>query len=369
MADEQEISELVEHAVAEIFAAHLPAFLEEVSKHVVEALQPVIKRHIELHAAQQAPKAQQFTPGGSPTDLLNAAVSSIYDSSSQTDILRYLLEGASQFSARAALFVVRGNVLSAWRCAGFADESKFKGLSLDASSGLAARAIRDREPVSAAATEFNPDFIGSHGNPSDGNANVLPLVVRDKVAAILYIDAGTEKGGASDSSAVRLLVRSASSWLEITVQRKAGGTPPEAPVADVPPTEPAISSTPPPAHVVEARSPQVAPAATAPAQASAATEDSLQGLSKEDQDLHKKAKRFARLLVDEIKLYNPAKVAEGKQKKDLYDRLKDDIDKSRATYETRYGSTSAGAAGYFNAEVIRILGENDPSVLGAGFPQ
>ena len=85
--------------------------------------------------------------------------------------------------------------------------------------------------------------------------------------------------------------------------------------------------------------------------------------------MHKKAKRFARLLVDEIKLYNPAKVAEGKQKKDLYQRLKEDIDKSRATYEKRYGATSAGKAGYFNAEVVRILGENDASVLGAGFQQ
>src|SRR5436305_931078 len=81
----------------------------------------------------------------------------------------------------------------------------------------------------------------------------------------------------------------------------------------------------------------------------AAAEPSLVGLSKEDQDLHKKAKRFARLLVDEIKLYNPAKVAEGKQKKDLYARLKEDIDKSRATYEKRYGATNAGKAGYFNA--------------------
>ncbi len=359
MSNEREISELVEQAVKESFNAQLPGLRDEVSKQVMQALQPVIKQHLELHAAQEAAKAQAGTPGGGPTDVLNAAVNSIYDAASQTDILKSLLDGAREFSARAALFVVRGNVLSAWRCAGFADESTFKGLSLDASAGLAARAIHDREPVSAAAEEFNSDFVRTHGNPTDGNANVLPLVIRDKGAAILYTDAGTDKDGKTDSSAVRLLVRAASSWLEILALRKGGGAAPEASAVESSSPEldhPAAS--PPP----QSRSVEVAPAPSA-------SDDSPQGLSKEDEDLHKKAKRFARLLVDEIKLYNPAKVAEGKQKKDLYDRLKEDIDKSRATYEKRYGSTSAGNADYFNAEVLRILGENDPSVLGSGFPR
>ena len=87
-----------------------------------------------------------------------------------------------------------------------------------------------------------------------------------------------------------------------------------------------------------------------------------------DQEVHKKAKRFAKLLVDEIKLYNQAKVAEGRQKRDLYDRLKEDIEKSRSTYEKRYGQTPAASGNYFNQEVVRILAENDASLLGGNFP-
>jgi len=71
--------------------------------------------------------------------------------------------------------------------------------------------------------------------------------------------------------------------------------------------------------------------------------------------------------VDEIKLYNQAKVAEGRRHKDLYDRLKDDIEKSRATYQKRYGSTAAAAGDYFQKEVVRSLAEDDLSVLGANF--
>jgi hypothetical protein len=84
--------------------------------------------------------------------------------------------------------------------------------------------------------------------------------------------------------------------------------------------------------------------------------------------LHRKARRFAKLLVDEIKLYNLAKVTEGKQKGDLYARLKDDIDKSRSTYDRRYAHTSVAAAGYFTQELIRNLADSNPGLLGSGFP-
>lgn len=88
------------------------------------------------------------------------------------------------------------------------------------------------------------------------------------------------------------------------------------------------------------------------------------GLSSEDEEVHKKAKRFAKLLVDEIKLYNKAKVEEGRKSKDIYPRLKDDIDKSRGAYDKRYGQTAAAPADYFNQELVRILCEGDSSLLG-----
>jgi hypothetical protein len=87
----------------------------------------------------------------------------------------------------------------------------------------------------------------------------------------------------------------------------------------------------------------------------------------EDDDLHRKAQRFARLLMDEIKLYNQAKVAEGRKNRDLYDRLKEDIEKSRATYQKRYGNTAAASADYFNQELIRSLAEDDVSLMGSNF--
>jgi hypothetical protein len=86
-----------------------------------------------------------------------------------------------------------------------------------------------------------------------------------------------------------------------------------------------------------------------------------------DPELHKRARRFAKLLVDEIKLYNPQKVTEGREHRDLFERLRDDIEKSRAAYNKRYGSNPPGATEYFNQELVSNLAADDPAALGSGF--
>jgi|GEM_PF-762989 len=94
-----------------------------------------------------------------------------------------------------------------------------------------------------------------------------------------------------------------------------------------------------------------------------------ESLSESDQeDLHADAKRFARLLVSEIKLYNESNVAEGRRNNDLYSRLKRDIDKSREMYENRISPVVSQKIDYLHDEIIRILGDNDPSTLGNDYP-
>ena len=124
---------------------------------------------------------------------------------------------------------------------------------------------------------------------------------------------------------------------------------------------PASMPVPPEPAVVEVAS------AHASAAAPAAAADPWAGMSPEDADVHRKAQRFARLLVDEIKLYNQAKVAEGRRHKDLYDRLKEDIDKSRGTFQKRYGNTAAASGEYFHNELVRSLAEDDISIMGSNF--
>lgn len=92
-----------------------------------------------------------------------------------------------------------------------------------------------------------------------------------------------------------------------------------------------------------------------------------QSTSQPQDESHQKARRFAKLLVEEIKLYNQSKVAEGRARGDLYIRLREDIEKSRAAYHKRYGE-SVRDVDYFTQELLRILADNNRSVMGAGFP-
>lgn len=142
--------------------------------------------------------------------------------------------------------------------------------------------------------------------------------------------------------------------------------PVELPPVELPPVEPApvvAEPLPPPAPVVE---PPVA--AVAPPEAPSPAGFDLSQLSEAEQKIHKDAKRFAKLLVSEIDLYNKAKVADGRKNKDLYKRLKSDIDRSRQTFEKRFGKTLAGQFDYLHEELVRTLAASDPSVLGSDYP-
>ena len=83
---------------------------------------------------------------------------------------------------------------------------------------------------------------------------------------------------------------------------------------------------------------------------------------------HLDARRFARLLVSEIKLYNEQKVKDGREAGDLYERLREDIDRSREMYEKRFSEKIAGRYDYFHHELVNMLADGDSSKLGGGYP-
>jgi hypothetical protein len=319
-----EIQNIIEEAVAEAFDAALPKLRTEIVRRAVEVL--------ELMAP---------APGSSPSDLLNAASGSIHESGTQAEILRHLLEGEARFAGRVALFVVKGTSVNGWQGIGFDDNEAIKSLSLNTGAGLVGRAIQTRNPVGGSTQEFDPGFVNSLKPPSDDQCLVLPLVVKDKVAAVIYADAGTTKSGTLDASGLHALTRFAAVWLELAALRKAGGVAME----EVPPAQPAA-----------AMAATATPTASAPA-----------APVSEENELLKKARRFAKLLVEEIKLYNQPKVDEGRRSRDLYDRLKEDIEKSRAMYDKRYADSAVASADYFTQELIRILADNDATLMGPSF--
>lgn len=367
--DSKELRQIIERAVAQALDRQLPKLQAELVDRVLAELPSV-----------EAPEAAVAAPGGSP--VLVQAVASVHAGSTQKEILRALLDAASAYATRIALFVVKAGTAHGWQARGFGDNEVVKDFPLEMSAGPIAHAYQNRIATPANIAEMDGAFVQRFGGPENEQVLVLPLVLKDKVAALLYADGGAD--GALDASSLELLVMATSAWLEVASLRKqAQKEVPEGGVERVtaPPVQAASSFSDPfaahaPKHVAPPEPEPVAEvvevgghaaAASAAASAPAAAADPFATMSAEDADTHRKAQRFARLLVDEIKLYNQAKVAEGRRNKDLYDRLKDDIEKSRATYQKRYGTTAAAGGDYFQKEVVRSLAEDDLSVMGAGF--
>jgi hypothetical protein len=76
------------------------------------------------------------------------------------------------------------------------------------------------------------------------------------------------------------------------------------------------------------------------------------------------ARRYARLLVSEIKLYNEAAVRAGRERRDLLARLGPEIDRARRLYEERVPTSIFNRAFLFEQELVQTLAEGDPDLLG-----
>jgi hypothetical protein len=84
----------------------------------------------------------------------------------------------------------------------------------------------------------------------------------------------------------------------------------------------------------------------------------------EEQKVHQDAERFARLLVQEIVLYHPREVDQGRNQRNLYQILREDIERSREAFEHRFTKPSVRQRDYFNKALVKYLAEGNASLLG-----
>ena len=335
-----------------------------------------------------------LSAGHGGSEKLLAAVAQVQTGAEQREILHILLDQTAGFCARSALFVVKPESVAGWQAIGFSDDDAVRDFALDASLPLLRKVLTDCAPAVGDSTQMDTNFLDSFNAPVNGECHLLPLFLKEKVAAVLYADAGGAEASC-ERAALDLLVRFTSLWLEVQAARESAhaavvhtatdhtavhATPESAtPVAEAANAHAPTPVAAPVQEVHQEAAPMHAPAGFAAAATAAAPAiEKIEKIEKResaapaemsaaDADTHKKAQRFARLLIDEIKLYNKGKVEEGCKQRDLYDRLRDDIDKSRATYAKRYGSTVAAAGDYFIRELLRGLAQGDASLLGPNF--
>ena len=341
---------------------------EELRRSISEELQPVLEAEITRAGHEAA-----FVIASDLIQLLQAA--------NQVEILSVLLQTTQPFAARAGLLILRGGFFMGWQSRGMRDASAFTRISIPANDRMIERLGKERQPLRLQATELG-DVFASAAPAGPGDVYFFPLLIRDRLAGAVYAD-----GGLTDSVVQVEVVQAMSLIACVAVEtaslRKPAGSGamqpgtipepvrpsptvatsrPEAPAAAIPIIAPVVAT--PPATVAARDFAAAAPMVTPPAPAPMVTPYAG---SSQSNDVHAKAKRFAKLLVEEIQLYNQVKVDEGRSKRDLYERLRPDIEKSRAAYQIRYAGVIRDAD-YFSEELVRSLASNDRSLLGSSFP-
>ncbi len=90
----------------------------------------------------------------------------------------------------------------------------------------------------------------------------------------------------------------------------------------------------------------------------------ISALQPEEQDLHRRANRVAKVSMQDIKMLRPNEVRLGREHKDICTRLRDDIEKAHKEYDRRFQSILVHPVDYFYDWMVEILGEGDPAALG-----
>jgi hypothetical protein len=336
---------------------------------------------------------------GADIALLRDSVAELDEQRTQAEVLNALVARAANFAPRVVLFVVKGGNAVAWAARGLDDgtgHNPIRGTSIALDSDTVLRAALTSQQTFYGSPDLqseNQSLFGRFGKIRPQRVLTVPLKVRGKTAALVYADSADRGEVATNVEAIELLAHTAGLVVELVSLRarmSEGTQPAKQPAPPPPATAPAAGTRTrvPPEALPQTRRvssdltaqpssqpqaaaptffrPTVEPAApTLPPEASA---PSVSGALGEEEKAHNDARRFARLLVSEIKLYNEQKVAEGRRGGDLYDRLKEDIDRSRQMYEKRVTPSVAAKFDYFYDELVGTLAEGDPSKLGSDCP-
>jgi hypothetical protein len=247
---------------------------------------------------------------------LNQAVRRIRQAADLEELAATLLEAAGAFSNGVAWFRITGEAARGERIQGVPEEAAeaFHDLKIPLSSAAAlAGAIESRDPVIAATTprEVSQVLATLLDHPPDGRVSIFPVVVRDRVPALLYAWGGVQ------GSALELLTQvAAAAW--------------------------AAMSTPP---------------ASAWAR-----------LSLDEQRTHLRAQRFARVEVARMRLSQADAVLAGRAGRNLYDALRNSIDAAREAFRQSFFAPCSSMVDYLHLELVQTLANDDPDLLGNNYP-
>ena len=266
---------------------------------------------------------------------------------SLSEVLDALALASAREAARAAVVVLRADRIQGWKMSGFGPrdaQPKSIDLTLGESGVIgmavgAARAVTTRDGQSAAA---GPGF---EKLPADRMGLAVPVIVGGRVVAVVYADGVSMEGHERPvpsgwPEVIEVLARHAGRCLEALTTQRAAAAPPRIH------TPAATQGT--------SGSPASPTAGAHPPGAMSQITDAVADA----------AKRTARLLVSEIRLFHEPAVHEGRRERNLMERLAPEIEVARKAYNDQVPVGVRSQTDFFHQELIRTLAGGDATLLG-----
>jgi hypothetical protein len=332
----------------------------------------------------------------SDLESLSNLMRKIDQQNTQSEILNILLMHISGWVDRAILFVVKGDQAAGWAALGLAgewDTNRVRALKVSLNQQtILSEVARTGELAYGPADKYpdNGQIYLTIGSRFPSSVLACPIYVRGKIAGILYCDLEEDFSEKPDVPQILFLATRSAGFAIDLLPMKPKIASAQAPVQQPvqaspqvitpPPVPPPVPAPEPEPEVAEAEQvaeaipePELEPELEMDSEAQAEAEGTVimpvaapvaPVIPEEEQKLHDDAKRFARLLVSEIKLYNEAQVSAGREHRDLYDRLREDIERSRRMYMDRVPIHIHSSTNYFYEELVRTLANGDPTLLG-----
>jgi hypothetical protein len=305
---------------------------------------PLLERILDLSESREGPPAlaEEAPFGDISADTeadLGTGLALLAAAPGQGDVLKRLLEAIAPFTERSALFVVKQGIASLYVTRGFESDAPRPGAPVvpppELEGLIQGRTASLAEPGPAYAALLAPL---SRFEASD--LRIFPLRLRRKVVALLLVDSGLRQVFDRPNHVLALVHVAEAHLASLSAQREE-----EKPAA--PPAAPL------PAAPVHAQPTQRIPDPIA--------ESDIQAL---DPKVRANAERSARVLVGDIELYFPQKVQQGQAQGNLYGLLREELERSRASFIERYGADVEAQHGIFLQTILHQLCQGDASKLG-----
>ena len=286
------------------------------------------------------------------SESLNQTLRRIRHTAAEHEALQLLLEDSP--ADRAVVLLIENNQarLAAWRNVQLREEEdEDRAIDLADAAALAS-CVETRDPVVALASPGEissvlslalSSTIATEPSGPPAKAYLFPVTVRQTTVAVMLAS------GDVTPAPIELLCEAVGMKLESLDVAVAVSSP-----AQEKAPGPLVNIAPPPAHTEK---PKPAEDATA-----------WSKLTPEQQALHLRAQRFARVRTAQIRISESEDLRKGTLQGDIYSVLRPSIDAARREYERSFMAQSPTMVDYLHLELVRSLARENSRLMGQDYP-